>query len=134
WVREKIYNPAHDGHDPSYRRYHAEPFAGHNASCWEKHEMQREVSRITAYAAYRTSTDISFALTPHARFSRETYVVQAPHERLLLNPQKPLILIIVLHHSQPWSAEMSSEIPCGMWTLRRLMILRIWPRSESEKW
>jgi hypothetical protein len=28
WVREKIYDPALNGRDPSYHRYHAEPFAG----------------------------------------------------------------------------------------------------------
>lgn len=51
WVREKIHDPAHRGHDPSYRRYHAEPFAGHEESCWEKHEMEREVARTKADAA-----------------------------------------------------------------------------------
>jgi hypothetical protein len=50
WVREKIYDPTHNGCDPHYRRYHAEPFAGQQESCWEKHEMQREIAR-TAYAA-----------------------------------------------------------------------------------
>jgi hypothetical protein len=48
WVRERVYDPAHD---PSYRRCHAEPFVGHKESCWEKHEMEREVARIRAYAA-----------------------------------------------------------------------------------
>jgi hypothetical protein len=28
WVREKIYDSALNGRDPSYQRYHAEPFAG----------------------------------------------------------------------------------------------------------
>ena len=37
WVREKIYDPALNGRDPSYHRYHAEPFAGQEGSCWEKH-------------------------------------------------------------------------------------------------
>jgi len=50
WVREKIYDPAHNGCDPRYRRYHAEPFAGQQASCWEKREMEREIAR-TVYAA-----------------------------------------------------------------------------------
>ena len=36
WVREKIYEPALNGRDPSYRRYHAEVFAGQEVSCWEK--------------------------------------------------------------------------------------------------
>jgi len=44
-VRQKIYDPMHDGHDPNYRRYHAEPFAGQEESCWEKHEMEREIAR-----------------------------------------------------------------------------------------
>jgi hypothetical protein len=51
WVREKIYNPALNGRDASYRRYHAEPFAGQELSCWEKHQVEREIARTTAYAA-----------------------------------------------------------------------------------
>src|SRR6267142_4971568 len=42
WVREKIYDPALNGRDPSYHHYHAEPFAGQEASCWEKHQMEIE--------------------------------------------------------------------------------------------
>ncbi len=51
WVREKIYDPTLNGRDPSYRRYHAEPFAGQEGSCWEKHQMEQEIARSTAYAA-----------------------------------------------------------------------------------
>ena len=51
WVREKIYDPALNGRDPSYHRYHAEPFAGQEGSCWEKHEMEREIVRTIARAA-----------------------------------------------------------------------------------
>jgi hypothetical protein len=51
WVREKIYAPAPNGRDPSYHRYHAEPFAGQEASCWEKHQMEMEIGRTNAYAA-----------------------------------------------------------------------------------
>jgi len=54
WVREKIYDPALNSNDPSYHRYHryhAEPFAGQERSCWEKHQMEREIGRTTAYAA-----------------------------------------------------------------------------------
>jgi len=51
WVREKIYNPSLNGGDPSYHCYHAEPFAGQEGSCWEKHEMEREIARTTACAA-----------------------------------------------------------------------------------
>jgi hypothetical protein len=55
WVREKIYDPALNGREPNYHRYHAEPFAGQEASCWEKHqmemEMEMEIGRTNAYAA-----------------------------------------------------------------------------------
>ena len=48
WVREKIFNPRPDGRDASYRHYHAEPFADQDQSCWEKHQMQRELARTAA--------------------------------------------------------------------------------------
>ncbi len=51
WVREKIYDAALNSPDPSYHCYHAEPFEGQEGSCWEKHEMEREIVRTTAYAA-----------------------------------------------------------------------------------
>jgi hypothetical protein len=51
WVREKIYDPALNGRDASYHRYHAEPFAGQAGSCWEKHQMEQEIARSKAYAA-----------------------------------------------------------------------------------
>lgn len=51
WVREKVYDPALHGGDPSYRRYHAELFAGQAVSCWEKHQMETETHRINACAA-----------------------------------------------------------------------------------
>ena len=51
WVRKKIYDPTLNGHDPSYHYYHAEPFAAQEGSCWEKHEMEREMVRTAAYAA-----------------------------------------------------------------------------------
>lgn len=38
WVREKVYDPALNGRDANYHRYHAEPFAGQEESCWEKHK------------------------------------------------------------------------------------------------
>jgi hypothetical protein len=50
WVREKIYNPALDSRDPSYRRYHAEPFAGEDASCWEKHQMEAVIRQTIRHA------------------------------------------------------------------------------------
>lgn len=51
WVREKVYEPAFTGRDPSYRRYHAELFAGQQLSCWEKHQMETQTDRITARRA-----------------------------------------------------------------------------------
>ena len=51
WIREKIYEPALNGRDPSYHCFHAEPLAEQEGSCWEKHEMEREIVRTTAYAA-----------------------------------------------------------------------------------
>lgn len=51
WVREKIYNSALNGHEPSYRRYHAEPFPVQEASCWEKHQIQVETERYNRHAA-----------------------------------------------------------------------------------
>jgi hypothetical protein len=50
WVREKIYDPALNGREPSYHRYHryhVEPFAGHEGSCWEKHQMEQDIARTT---------------------------------------------------------------------------------------
>jgi hypothetical protein len=51
WVREKVYQPALAGHDPTYRRYHAELFGEEELSCWEKRQMQVENARVTARAA-----------------------------------------------------------------------------------
>jgi hypothetical protein len=51
WVREKIYDVSCNGGDASYRRYHAELFAGQEASCWEKHQMEHEIARDHACAA-----------------------------------------------------------------------------------
>jgi hypothetical protein len=48
WVREKIYDPALNDRDPSYLRYHAEPFAQQEGSCWEKHQMEQEIARTTS--------------------------------------------------------------------------------------
>jgi hypothetical protein len=42
-VREKIYDAALNGRDPSYHRYHAELFATQRESCWEKHQLEREM-------------------------------------------------------------------------------------------
>jgi hypothetical protein len=51
WVREKVYQPALNGHEPTYRRYHAELFGEEDLSCWEKHQMQVENARMIARAA-----------------------------------------------------------------------------------
>ena len=51
WVREKIYDPALNGRDPGYHRYHAEPFAGQEISCWEKRQMETKISQTNAHAA-----------------------------------------------------------------------------------
>jgi hypothetical protein len=51
WVREKIYHPALESSEPSYHHYHAEPLPGQEGSCWEKHEMEREILRTTTRAA-----------------------------------------------------------------------------------
>jgi hypothetical protein len=47
WVREKIYDPALNGRDASYHRYHADLFVGQEASCWEKHQMEQDIARTT---------------------------------------------------------------------------------------
>ena len=50
WVREKIYEPL-TGNSPSYRRYHADLFAGEELCCWEKHELELEIARTARTAA-----------------------------------------------------------------------------------
>ena len=51
WGREKIYEPALVDQGPRYRRYHPELFTGEELSCWEKHQMEREIARPIARAA-----------------------------------------------------------------------------------
>jgi hypothetical protein len=51
WVREKVYNPRFDSQDPAYHHYHAEPFVGQEGSCWEKHQMEKEVARLSLMRA-----------------------------------------------------------------------------------
>ena len=51
WVREKIYESAPNGNGPSYFRYHADLFIGEEISCWEKHQMELEITRTAARAA-----------------------------------------------------------------------------------
>jgi hypothetical protein len=51
WVREKIYAPRSNRHDPTYLYFHAEPFGGEEGSCWEKHEMDREIARTAVSQA-----------------------------------------------------------------------------------
>ena len=42
WVREKIYEPF-TASGPRYHRYHADLSAGEELSCWEKHQVEREI-------------------------------------------------------------------------------------------
>jgi hypothetical protein len=51
WVREKIYDPRSDGQNPAYRHFPAETFGGQEGSCWEKHQMKREIARFAVTAA-----------------------------------------------------------------------------------
>lgn len=44
WVREKVFEVAITGRDPSYQRYHAELFSGQELSCWEKHQMAKDTA------------------------------------------------------------------------------------------
>jgi hypothetical protein len=48
WVREKIYNPRLDSRDWAYHHYHAELFDGEEGSCWEKHQLEKEIARTSA--------------------------------------------------------------------------------------
>ncbi|MGB7846311.1 MAG: hypothetical protein WBL63_11900 [Candidatus Acidiferrum sp.] len=50
WVREKICEPF-AGNVSCYRRYHADLFAGEELSCWEKHEMERDLARTAGRGA-----------------------------------------------------------------------------------
>lgn len=45
WVREKVYDPQARGTDATYRHFHAESFESQEASCWERHLMEREIAR-----------------------------------------------------------------------------------------
>jgi len=51
WVREKIYEPALNGREPRYNRYHADLFDGQEVSCWEKHFLEQEIVRMSARTA-----------------------------------------------------------------------------------
>ena len=44
WVREKIYEPS-SPRGPRYRRYHADLCGDEGLSCWEKHQMELEITR-----------------------------------------------------------------------------------------
>ncbi|HEX5425702.1 MAG TPA: hypothetical protein VFW94_19295 [Candidatus Acidoferrales bacterium] len=47
WVRQKIYKPALDNEDPSYRHYHAESFDEQTESCWER-QLERDLAQTAA--------------------------------------------------------------------------------------
>ena len=49
WVREKILKTADDAR---YHRYHADLFPGEDLSCWEKHQMAREIAEKAEPVAY----------------------------------------------------------------------------------
>jgi hypothetical protein len=51
WVREKIYESAPNGNGPRYFPYHAELFVGEEISCWEKHQMELEITQTAVRAA-----------------------------------------------------------------------------------
>ena len=51
WVREKIYDPGPSGRDPGYHHYHAEPLLGHEGSCWERKQTEREIARAAVAAS-----------------------------------------------------------------------------------
>jgi hypothetical protein len=55
WVREMIYDPGSNSQAPAYHHFHAEPFGGQGGSCWEKHQMEREIAR-TAMTAVKGAT------------------------------------------------------------------------------
>jgi hypothetical protein len=46
-TREDLQRPI-DSRDIAYRHYHAEPIAFHGGSCWEKHQIEREMARTAA--------------------------------------------------------------------------------------
>jgi hypothetical protein len=43
WVRQKIHNLTSDGPNTGYLYFHADPFGRESESCWEKHEIEREL-------------------------------------------------------------------------------------------
>jgi len=45
WVREKICKTGLDSGGRAYLYYHAELFLGMELSCWEKHQIEREVEQ-----------------------------------------------------------------------------------------
>jgi hypothetical protein len=45
WVREKIYDPYSRNQVPVYRYFHVEPFDAQEPSCWEKRQLEREITR-----------------------------------------------------------------------------------------
>lgn len=47
WVRQKIYNPIPES-IPRYRHYHADLDFGRGESCWEKHQLDRELVQVLA--------------------------------------------------------------------------------------
>jgi hypothetical protein len=48
WVRQKFFNPHLNGRDAAYHYFHAEPFVRESESCWEKHQIERDITRTAA--------------------------------------------------------------------------------------
>jgi hypothetical protein len=44
----RLANPSLNSQAPAYRYYHAEPFVGPEESCWEKHQMEKEMALSAA--------------------------------------------------------------------------------------
>ena len=51
WVREKVYDSALNGREPSYNHYHIEPLAGQEQSCWQRRQAEHRSVRTNVYAA-----------------------------------------------------------------------------------
>jgi hypothetical protein len=69
WVRERTHISRMGGQEPIYRHYHAELFDAREGSCWEKHQMERDIARPPVQVA-RTSDAPYGQVETHVNFSR----------------------------------------------------------------
>jgi len=76
WVREKIYDPPSNGQEPVYYHFHAELFGGQEGSCWEKHQMEREIHR--AVTATKCATVPEGLCTNIGTFSHQEHIHNHP--------------------------------------------------------